>query len=142
MRPPGSGAERFRWAQVINAYETFWIDQDQHRRKALSRRLQPENVPEVPSLYPPPEISFRGYPTKWLDDAAIVVATSDGAAVLPSLLSHPLTNYAAARRFADETTISETFGSTASMHFAETLQKLNPERCGGNEGRYRRWLGC
>ena len=77
--------ERFAWEHVIRAYESLWTDQQRELAK------HPAAAPG-PVRYPPPERSFAGYPTAWLDDASMVRAAEGAAPLLTPLLTMPLTN--------------------------------------------------
>jgi hypothetical protein len=92
----------FAWPRVIAAYETLWRDQETQRQDYARLRAR-SGGSDVPAHYPPPERSFAGYPTRWLDaDSHSQLAVTTGApAVLEQLLTLPLTNHAAERRVAD-----------------------------------------
>ena len=66
-----------------------------------------------PVRYPPPERSFDGYPTAWLDDASMVRAAEGAAPLLTPLLTMPLTNPAAERRCRDAGAVAEVLRAAA-----------------------------
>lgn len=79
--------ERFTWAHVVRAYEGLWTRQEDERRAAPQLGGQ--------AWYPPPEVSFAGYPTAWLgDDARLVAARGEDVG---RFLALPLTAYAGQR---------------------------------------------
>ncbi|MFO0796474.1 MAG: glycosyltransferase family 4 protein [Gemmataceae bacterium] len=86
--------ERFAWKHVVAAYEALWADQ---AREFAARPPRAHG----PVRYPPPEVSFAGYPTAWLTDDDALAAAPDAAPRLAALLAMPLTNLAAASRCAD-----------------------------------------
>ena len=92
----------FAWPRVIAAYEALWRDQEAQRQD-YARLCARYGDFDVPAHYPPPERSFAGYPTRWLDaDYHTELAVTAGApAVLEQWLALPLTNHSAHRRVAD-----------------------------------------
>jgi len=92
----------FAWPRVIAAYEALWRDQETQRQDYARIRARGD-ASDVPALYPPPERSFAGYPTRWLDAGSSdkIAATPWAPADLERLLALPLTNHAADRRVAD-----------------------------------------
>jgi hypothetical protein len=92
----------FAWPRVIAAYETLWRDQETRRQDYTRLRSRSDST-DVPAHYPPPERSFAGYPTHWLEsDGPTQLAVTSGApAMLGQLLAFPLTNHSADRRVAD-----------------------------------------
>jgi GT2 family glycosyltransferase len=91
---------RFAWPGVIRAYHELWLDQDRHRAHLAA---QPSSVvvPPGPAIYPDPESAFRGYPTTWLDDEVVLIASPDAADRLAALLAMPLTHHAGEARLDD-----------------------------------------
>jgi glycosyltransferase involved in cell wall biosynthesis len=92
----------FAWPHIIAAYEALWRDQERQRQD-FTRARQSAKGANVPAHYPPPERSFRGYPTRWLDtgSSAELTATTWALAELEGLLALPLCNHVANRRVAD-----------------------------------------
>lgn len=91
--------DTFRWERIVKAYETIWQDQvDRLQRSPSPPRMRHATRP---SMYPPPEQSFSGYPSRWLDNALNLAAPPGGAERLERLLSMPLTNYAGECRVSD-----------------------------------------
>jgi glycosyltransferase involved in cell wall biosynthesis len=92
----------FAWPRIIAAYEALWKSQESQRRD-YARVSRAVGEYDVPAHYPPPERSFAGYPTRWLDPVGPVEVIASPQAVfeLDALLSLPLTNHVAARRVAD-----------------------------------------
>ena len=99
---------RFAWRHVVRAYEELWADQ----ARELAAAATP--APAGPVRYPPPDVSFDGYPTGWLDDASPVVATAGAAGRLAVRLGQPLTNLVAYRRCADPAVLADLLGSVAT----------------------------
>lgn len=92
--------EQFRWERVIRAYESLWAEQE---REVTNRGRGSQRTP-APAQYPAPEVSFAGYPTRWLGDADLVQAVPGGGEV-SVLAAFPLTNVIPDRRFRDLGTI-------------------------------------
>jgi glycosyltransferase involved in cell wall biosynthesis len=92
----------FAWPRVIAAYEALWHDQEAQRQEYARLRARVGGS-DLPAHYPPPETSFAGYPTRWLDaDRHTELAASPEApSLLEPLLALPLTNHVADRRVAD-----------------------------------------
>ncbi|MBX9625122.1 MAG: glycosyltransferase family 4 protein, partial [Gemmataceae bacterium] len=89
---------RFAWGHVIRAYESLWAEQEREVGRVAAAGVV---------RYPPPEVSFAGYPTGWLDDASPVQAVPGAAAVLPRVLGLALTGFVAERRCADPVVLAE-----------------------------------
>jgi glycosyltransferase involved in cell wall biosynthesis len=104
-RMGAAGRERvlahFTWERVIRAYEELWLDQERELAKATPA------APAGPVRYPPPDVSFAGYPTGWLDDGSLVAATPGSEAGLAPRLGLPLTNLVAHRRSADPAVLAD-----------------------------------
>ena len=92
----------FAWPRVIAAYEAIWRDQEKQRQD-YARVCARTGGSDLPAHYPPPERSFAGYPTRWLDAGRSdeLAATAWAPADVEQLLALPLTNHAADRRVAD-----------------------------------------
>jgi hypothetical protein len=88
----------FAWSHIIKAYEDLWSRQERARRAHLARRREPAQALRTPSLYPPPERSFAGYPTRWLDEHESLETAPHAEQALDHLLALPLANYAADTR--------------------------------------------
>jgi glycosyltransferase involved in cell wall biosynthesis len=99
-----AGRERalavFDWAHVVKAYEALWGDQERERQ-AFAARLPAAGTHRGPALYPTPEASFAGYPTRLLGGADFVQTAPGAEERLSVLLSLPLTNYAERGRSTD-----------------------------------------
>ncbi len=93
--------ERFDWGRIIRAYESQWTEQEAMRRDWQSRSLDDQTHSESQGDYPDPEVSFRAYPTAWLDDAEEVEAVPDAVDRIGELLASPLTNHSGRRRVND-----------------------------------------
>jgi glycosyltransferase involved in cell wall biosynthesis len=94
--------EIFDWSRIIAAYESLWRDQEAQRQEFARSRTR-FDVGGFPAHYPPPELSFAGYPTSWLgaDSRVKVTTTTSERAELERLLTLPLTNHAANFRVTD-----------------------------------------
>lgn len=96
--------EHFAWPRIIAAYERLWAELDEARRAhAVASRDRPPrwSGPDGPAMYPAPERSFAGYPTRILDDDDRVAAGPRASEALEVLLAIMLTNHARVRRPAD-----------------------------------------
>jgi glycosyltransferase involved in cell wall biosynthesis len=96
--------ERFTWRHVVAAYEELWRQQDACRREEVRRAREdtarPATAPPFrtgPACYPPPEVSFAGYPTHLLGGDDRVCAAAGAAQELPRIAALPLCNYAGGR---------------------------------------------
>jgi hypothetical protein len=92
----------FAWPRIIAAYEAIWRDQEMERQDYARLRARTGGS-DVHAHFPPPEWSFAGYPTRWLDAESHneLAASAWAPEVLEQLLALPLTNHAANRRVAD-----------------------------------------
>jgi hypothetical protein len=115
--------ERFDHRRVIGALEALWREQEQTRRDLERRWGNSAPRPTAPAVYPPIDISFAGYPTRWLDDGALVVAAADGASYLDSLLAMGLTNYVPDARVADRETARRVLLSCATPRSLADLER-------------------
>lgn len=95
--------ERFAWPRVIAAYERLWAEQEQARREYAARRDGRPSFsgPDGPAIYPAPERSFAGYPTRMLDGPDRVSAGPRAREALEVLLALNMTHHASVRRPAD-----------------------------------------
>jgi glycosyltransferase involved in cell wall biosynthesis len=96
--------EKFTWEKVIQAYEALWAEQQAEVLKAKPA------VGRGPVRYPPPEKSFAGYPSQWVDDNTRLVAAPDAVAILDVITTLPLTTHSAERRCADPARVKEIVG--------------------------------
>jgi hypothetical protein len=91
--------EQFDWSLVVRAYEAMWRQQDEERRSYAGQ--EPRSPGSGPSAYPPPERTFMGYPTQWLDGEDLVRAAPGASERLEEAWRLPLTNHEAGRRCGD-----------------------------------------
>lgn len=96
--------EQFTWERVVRAYESLWASQDEERRERAASEPPPPGRFEI---YPAPEVSFAGYPTRWLGSEDRVRAAADAMERVELLLAHPLTNHAPASRIVEASVIRE-----------------------------------
>jgi hypothetical protein len=106
--------ERFTWAKVIAAYEALWCDQECQRRECAERRSAGIQGSRGPACFPPPEVSFAGYPSQLLHDDTRLVAIPAAEVEFGTFLTHPLTNYAAEWRVADGAGLRAVLAGAAS----------------------------
>jgi glycosyltransferase involved in cell wall biosynthesis len=94
--------EHFGWPSIVRAYEQLWYNQEAERRAQArdAARSGPRRKPAAPAIYPPPERSFVGYPTRRLAATDRVVPAPQAVATLDTLLEMPLVHHASARRAA------------------------------------------
>jgi D-inositol-3-phosphate glycosyltransferase len=100
-------AEEFAWQKIIQRYEAVW--EEQQTLLASSRSSQGfQKIPgnwredmQRPEAYPPLETTFEGYPTSWLDDAALLQTAPAAAARLAAVMNHRLTGYESHQRCTD-----------------------------------------
>jgi glycosyltransferase involved in cell wall biosynthesis len=92
--------ERFAWSRIIPAYETLWEQQESIRQDVIRRGSGRSTGFQTPAHYPPVDVTFDGYPTRWLDAGgpAKLVARPGALEDLDRLLTLPLTNLIADRR--------------------------------------------
>src|SRR5262249_38763407 len=86
--------KHFAWSHVIRAYESLWGEMDVERRARIAS--EPEASAKDarrPACFPPPEHTFEGYPTAWIEESDRLEATHAAADRLALTLNHPLCNY-------------------------------------------------
>jgi glycosyltransferase involved in cell wall biosynthesis len=84
--------EHFAWPHMIRAYEKLWGEMDAERQ-ARAASATDSRDDRAPACYPPPEVTFAGYPTVWIEGTDRLEATHAAADRLPHILNHPLCNY-------------------------------------------------
>ena len=99
--------ELFSWEKVISVYESLWEDQEHERQKHIKRAENRKPRSACPSIYPPLEDSFSGYPTQWLTEDMRVIASKRAASHLKPLLELPISNYAGHRRITEIDVLNE-----------------------------------
>jgi glycosyltransferase involved in cell wall biosynthesis len=115
----------FAWPRIIAAYEALWRDQETQRQDFARFRARSGGF-DVPAHYPPPERSFAGYPTRWLDAESRneLAATPRAPAMLEQLLALPLTNHVANRRVADSGLLHQALARAAPSCSVADLDAL------------------
>jgi glycosyltransferase involved in cell wall biosynthesis len=115
----------FAWPRIIAAYEALWRDQETQRQDFARFRARSGGF-DVPAHYPPPERSFAGYPTRWLDSESRneLAATPRAPAMLEQLLALPLTNHVANRRVADSGLLHQALARAAPSCSVADLDAL------------------
>jgi glycosyltransferase involved in cell wall biosynthesis len=103
----------FDWSHVIRRYEDMWQEQDQHRQSFFEAKHQTSLLPS-PAAYPPFDVTFRGYPTKWLNDNTTVVAAADAVVQLSSMLSLDLITHESETRCADRSILESLLDAASS----------------------------
>jgi glycosyltransferase involved in cell wall biosynthesis len=96
--------ELFAWPKVIAAYERLWAALDLERRRHAGRMghdRPPWTGPDGPAVYPAPERSFAGYPSRMIDGPDRLIAGHRPAEAVEIVRSLALTNHARVRRPAD-----------------------------------------
>lgn len=119
--------ERFTWGHVVGAYERLWRQQESDRQKYAAEMTSQERSP-VPAAYPAPEVTFRGYPSSWLNEDDRLQVAPNWSNQLDTLLSMPLTGYASEHRIVDAKRIRTVVSAAESPRtVAELVRLLNPE---------------
>ena len=128
QRLGSAGRERairhFSWQEVIGQYERLWRSQE----RRMSGQLR--SAPAVPQrkellLYPPLEVSFAGYPSRWLDGQIRLQAAEMQQDRLRELLQLPLTSHVPQQRATDERLLRELLVAAATpQSIAELDQQL------------------
>jgi glycosyltransferase involved in cell wall biosynthesis len=103
--------ERFTWAGVVRSYETLWDEQERQRRELAPSAPKGGHGP---SIYPSPEITFAGYPTRILDGDDRLTAAPDAVAKWEQYRTIPLLNHAGERRSDDVVVIPAMLNMVAS----------------------------
>ncbi|MGH7127902.1 MAG: glycosyltransferase family 4 protein, partial [Planctomycetaceae bacterium] len=119
--------EQFAWPRIIQRYEALWRQQDAERRACAERSVSSPRM-AGPAAYPPPERSFAGYPTRWLDEEQSLQTAPDAAAQLNLLLSAPLTNHEASSRGSDPAVLQQLLHHAAGSC---SLAELDAQLRGG-----------
>lgn len=117
--------EQFTWARVVKLYEDIWRSQEAERRALQARRTVPPR--RGPAWYPAPEVSFAGYPTRWLSGADRVVAAEGAAGRLVTLLTLTLTNYSAETRCNDPAVLRRILDAAGQSRMLADLDALFQE---------------
>jgi glycosyltransferase involved in cell wall biosynthesis len=120
-------AERFTWARVVRSYEELWRSQEAERQAhATHSGGAVRGCPQVGTIgagtrplpmracYPAPEVSFAGYPTRWLGEDTRVETVRGAEAELGRLLAMPLCSYAAEPRVQDEQVLRSLLSAATS----------------------------
>jgi hypothetical protein len=133
-----AGRERvlrhFTWEGVIAAYEALWHSQETQRRERAGAggRSRPH---AGPALFPAPEVSFGGFPTRLLDADSRVYSAGDSGQRLAPLLASPLTNYAGGVRSARSDVLRDVLNQAAGGctigQLDEALEKAGLLRAAG-----------
>ncbi|WP_165219278.1 glycosyltransferase family 4 protein [Aquisphaera insulae] len=90
--------ENYAWPVIIARYESLWREQESIRESLAATAP----ITHPPAIYPPPDRSFAGYPSRWiLGDPQEVAATERAASDLALFLDLPLTHHAAEARIGD-----------------------------------------
>jgi glycosyltransferase involved in cell wall biosynthesis len=106
--------ESFTWQHVVRSYEALWDSQEAQRLEWLGAASSVAARPG-PAVYPAPEISFAGYPTRLLAEADRLAVVSGAEAQIERLFALPLLTHAADRRAGDPATLRSVL-SAASRH--------------------------
>jgi glycosyltransferase involved in cell wall biosynthesis len=95
--------EHFAWPRIIRLYEQLWHEQEAERsaRARADAGSPARRGPAGPAAYPPPELTFAGYPTRRLGGADRVAAAPGAGEALEALLAMPLAHHAPGRRASD-----------------------------------------
>ena len=96
--------ELFAWPKVIAAYERLWAELDLERRRHAGRighDRPPWSGADGPAMYPAPERSFAGYPSRMIDGSDRLIAGHRPIEAVEIIRSMALTNHACVRRPAD-----------------------------------------
>ncbi len=84
-------SEEFAWSKIIPRYEDLWAEQTQmletYSQAHSQERLRHE-------IYPPPEVTFAGYPSGWLQEETLLISNPVWRVLLDQAMNHPLTHYA------------------------------------------------
>lgn len=115
---------RFAWPRVIRAYEDLWSRQETERQAVLAAVGQRAPTPSRPAIYPDLEVSFAGYPTRWLAGSEAVEAAPSASDALIRLLVMPLTHHVAGRRITDVRTLREMLSEAAAPAPIERLEQV------------------
>ena len=85
--------EHYAWPRIVAAYEDLWRSQQAELLEYNARAATPRGTGRGPALYPAPEVSFAGYPTRLLRGDDRVEAVGDAGPRLDRLLSTVMTSF-------------------------------------------------
>jgi glycosyltransferase involved in cell wall biosynthesis len=95
-----AGRERveknFTWDRIVKAYERLWSEQEKERQLHARTATRPSRR-RGPPCYPPPEVSFAGYPTTRLHDDDLLRTMPLALDQLRLILAMPVCTYAGQR---------------------------------------------
>lgn len=118
--------KHFTWERVVRGYETLWAEQERaigEWRSSIAGT----------AIYPPPEVSYRGYPSIWFRDDDRLQAPSASTEMVNTFLDLPLTNLASDRRCSDRDQLTSLLNNARNgTTIAELVAML--ERPGAGRG--------
>jgi glycosyltransferase involved in cell wall biosynthesis len=127
-RMGAAGHERavnvFSWERIIPLYEQLWEQQNQQRLDFVKHNASKSPRFAVPAIYPPPEFSFRSYPSGTFDADMCVQALPDASKRLEILNRHTLTSYGQQWRCTDEKLLTEIIAAAGSIATLAQLEEI------------------
>lgn len=124
-----AGRERavneFSWDKIIPRYEALWAEQEKERQKFLASGAgQARKNYSVPAHFPPPDFSFRSYPSTIVSPHLQVQSSPHAMGRLVACMRHSLTGYGGRGRCQDLDVLSRVIESTkdgATIAQAESI---------------------
>jgi glycosyltransferase involved in cell wall biosynthesis len=123
-----AGRERavseFSWEKIVSRYEALWAEQELQRQEYLKAGGDAPRAPAgsvSPAQFPPPEHSFRSYPSRIAGAEMKFQAGPDAKRRIVACMKHQLTGYSMRFRCRDPRILA---GAIAAASSAATLAEL------------------
>jgi D-inositol-3-phosphate glycosyltransferase len=127
-RMGAAGRERavnvFSWERIIPLYESLWEQQNQQRLDFVKHNASKFPRFAVPAIYPPPELSFRSYPSGTFDADMRVQSFAHAPKRLEVCNRHALTSYGKPWRCTDQKLLSEVIAAASTIATIGQLEKI------------------
>jgi glycosyltransferase involved in cell wall biosynthesis len=123
-----AGRERalnlFSWERIIPRYERLWEEQNQERKDFIKHNADKSIPFSVPAIYPPPEVSFKSYPSGVFDLSTRVKSFEDAPKRLQICNRHATTSYGKIWRCTDATILNQVITAASSIATLEQLEEI------------------
>jgi hypothetical protein len=121
----------FTWERVVRLHEGLWADQE---RGVRAWQPAAARVPG-PACFPAPEHTFAGYPTAWLDHAALLRPAAGAVEALAGFLTMPLTNMEGDRRCMGPVPLTALLKNAAARPLGDLVAELGRAQVGPGPAR-------
>ena len=114
----------FSWERIIPLYEKLWEQQNEQRLDFVKHKASQSPCFAVPAIYPPPEHSFRSYPSGTFDADIRVQSLADARKRLEVCNRHALTSYGKQWRCTNQKLLSELIAAASTIATLGQLEKI------------------